>query len=1406
MSPAGQQNTPALLEALDSVRRKAKALGIIRGLGIVVASAVGLLLALVVLDYLLNLPPIPRMILLVGVLVVLGRLFWKWIARPARSHLSINDMAGHLENVFPQFEDRLRSTVDFVRGDLPGSPVMKERTIRQANELAAGVDLDAALVKKPVMSAIGAALAAIAIVAILAFAFKDLTRIALNHLLGGHERWPQRVQIDMLGKVPGKVAAGQTIPIRMRLSKGDKAGMKAIVYYKFDDGVEQQQIMQRNSDGTYSVSIDARAKHNMSVWMKAGDDQTDPQSIVVVPRLAIDRVEARITAPAYAHVQPFTVNLGDAPAVVTLGSTVDLLVSFNKPLSQAPVTLEPVKADVKVPAVQWQHPSSNIVKATFPANETFRFKIHATDTDGFSNTGVEEFEVTVRPDQMPTVMIENPRGPEERTAEAMVRLEALAEDDFDITTMTLMVDRVGDKKHWELPLAGWTPVSAGGERKRFREEYAWELAHDLKDAKLKAGDVLEYYLAVTDNFDLNGKKHEPATSGKLRLTIISQETLTEIVTAQLRQVAANIQQAQNSQKTTKQETTNLRQDTEKKPKLDGADRTALARLAEQQSTLTSRTKQIASQVSDIERKLQENRSTNKELSEISKEVKNTLNQAADNPMKEATDKLNQAQQQAEMQSGKPNDPKNQQQTGQRNQAMQQSEQQQQNASDQLAKALDKMSNLGTFENMIQKVRDALKKQEDLSNQLNKQSRETLGKKPEDLTSEQKKNLENLANEQKKAAENTEKLTQDLEKAGQQQQKSDPAAAQAMKQASQQSKQQQVSQSQQQASQQAQQNQMANAANKQKQAELGLQMMLDTMREAEKRKLEQLARELAKLQDLVVELIRRQAGHNIDNLRIQGTPVAKKLITDDLLAKAERLADQQGAVPTADQLKNFQATTERKTRDYSKNAEDVAKGGAEIAAMLVKAAGFMEHAAVVIKENRLPEAFDPSQVKALASLEDALKKINDALKQTQENLDQANRETIRQAYEKIRDEQKKLNEQTTQIDAAHRPDGSLPRVDQVNLGKLPGQQGQLADRTRKLEEGLSEAGGIVYVWANKDIVDSMNEVKADLAKPTTAKPTQAEQTRIVEQLDSMIKELTLPPRPKSPFKQPPGGGQGQQAGKQPPKQRLPGEAELRLLRDLQQAINKSTKTISDLPNPDKPKLVALGNRQGELRNLLDQLLQKATEGKVKLDKEPDPNDPKSKLPEEATAGQVEDNELDDWLKNGKTGDDQMTDDIKAVGQRMSRSKQRLALNNDPGKTTQLIQEKIVVNIDNLIKMAQQQQAMAQQQQQRPGQQGQRPQQGNQQGQQQADQQQQNQQQQGQQGQNPAGQERLTQADENKAGGGDIREKNAEWGSLTPRERQAVIEGMKDKTIQKYKKITDDYYEAMSKLGTKAPEAK
>jgi hypothetical protein len=256
--------------------------------------------------------------------------------------------------------------------------------------------------------------------------------------------------------------------------------------------------------------------------------------------------------------------------------------------------------------------------------------------------------------------------------------------------------------------------------------------------------------------------------------------------------------------------------------------------------------------------------------------------------------------------------------------------------------------------------------------------------------------------------------------------------------------------------------------------------------------------------------------------------------------------------------------------------------------------------------------------------------------------------------------------------------------------------------------------------------------------------------------------------------------------------MPSEAELRLLKALQQAVNNSTVKIDAEKEKDKNKLLALGGRQGEFRDLLDKMIQKATSGKVKLGPEPDNKD---QLPEEAKKEDVEDQEFEKQLLQDKVSDDQTTNSVKLTGDRMARSRQRLALNNDPGKITQEIQKRIQIDLDNLIKLAQAQQA-----QMKPGQGPPKPgDKSKQLGQPQPGPQQVAK------GQQPHQETGKTAAQESTftQGGApqvdvsqDFKEMVKQWGQLHPRDRDAVVEAASEKVNPKYQKMVEDYFKSLS----------
>jgi hypothetical protein len=203
-----------------------------------------------------------------------------------------------------------------------------------------------------------------------------------------------------------------------------------------------------------------------------------------------------------------------------------------------------------------------------------------------------------------------------------------------------------------------------------------------------------------------------------------------------------------------------------------------------------------------------------------------------------------------------------------------------------------------------------------------------------------------------------------------------------------------------------------------------------------------------------------------------------------------------------------------------------------------------------------------------------------------------------------------------------------------------------------------------------------------------------------------------------------------------------------------------------------------------------MLQEASQGQVKLGPEPDNRD---QLPEEANVEDVDKQELQQDLLGGAPKEDNTEREASLIGDRMARSRQRLALNNDPGKVTQEIQRRIIVDLDSLIQQAQQQQAQTrnQRQQQQQGQQMQqaRGQQGQPQNQGQPGQQQQ-------QGRQAAADSRAPgQAAVREDLSKEIADSREDWGAVAPRLRDAVMEGAGEQPPEDYRRFIEDYYRSV-----------
>ncbi len=169
--------------------------------------------------------------------------------------------------------------------------------------------------------------------------------------------------------------------------------------------------------------------------------------------------------------------------------------------------------------------------------------------------------------------------------------------------------------------------------------------------------------------------------------------------------------------------------------------------------------------------------------------------------------------------------------------------------------------------------------------------------------------------------------------------------------------------------------------------------------------------------------------------------------------------------------------------------------------------------------------------------------------------------------------------------------------------------------------------------------------------------------------------------------------------------------------------------------------------------------------------------------------IDDQDLINKLTNPKQGQppqQKPAQDMQSMLDRMGQSA-KLLDNKDPGNVTQETQRRILVDLDELIAIAQQQQQSS----------------GSSQGPPQPGQQRQSSQAQG--GMGQGGSQAATDAHpetsgDSDAAAGDMRNHDpASWGALPPRDRDAISHGANEEYLSAYRDLIDRYYQALAELG-------
>ena len=736
-----------------------------------------------------------------------------------------------------------------------------------------------------------------------------------------------------------------------------------------------------------------------------------------------------------------------------------------------------------------------------------------------------------------------PEHNEECTPQAIVPIKAIAEDDFGISSLRLVVMRLGDNPQTLASVdlvqngqpaggASWNSMETTGDIRRWQLDYPWDLSKI--EPILKPGDLIEYHLEVTDNFSFEGKTHPPVSSSRFRIAIVSQDQFASIMGDLLAQVRQQVVDVRNSQRAIKEETADLQKQSAGEKKFTLADRAQAEALVATQTTAASQTRSASERLGDLVQRMDENKSTAQDLRSMAADVRDALSDIAEHPMKTAASKIDDA---------KDLTGDNSKTADARSSDLDAAQDQQEDAARKLDEAASRMGEAGGLPKEIEQLQEILAEQSRINRASDDVGLRNLGKTPDQMSDQDRAQQQKNAEDQNSLADKVDKAIDQLSALSKRLEKTDPASSAAMQQAAKSGQDQSVASQMRQSSQAQKQNQQSAAQQAQAQAQVGLQMMIRELEEAQRHKLEELSRQLADMQQQIQSLIRQQAGLNYQNLALRNGDVLAKTdpkIIDDLLEKAQWTRGHEPPVPDLDTQSRLQEQNERNARSVGQAAESL-PDGASLAVGLDRAAQQMSRAISFLRDDsvsdteRLSSAYDPPQIEALAALVKTAADLDEQMRKNNDQLNQQKKDTLRAAYEKILASQKKIDGDTKTLDQAPRtPDGQLSHRDSIRLRQLPGEQGDLADITAKMQGDLEALGGIVYVWANSDIVDAMRDVQTDLVAGKTDAVTQSEQQRIEDQIVAMIESLKVKPK-QSQFARghnSGAGGRGGQGGAPP----------------------------------------------------------------------------------------------------------------------------------------------------------------------------------------------------------------------------------------------------------------------------------
>jgi len=598
---------------IQALHRKVLRLDRLRSISNIIMLSTACTIAAVGVDWLLRWPAAVRSLALVVGMFMLIRLVRRTIQRCWLQAPSVTSTALRVEQVEPEFRGTLASAMEFEsRGAHAGlQTALIERVSHRLQETM----IERHVRRVPAAVAlVGASLVLLGVTTWIGIEPTGAT-IGLRRTLTPwtDDRWIPRVEITSVG-IGSAVARGSQVPLRVTVQRGDVTDLRVqarcIIHQGGRVTSERTVELVRQPDGSFERPIMAEGD-GMTVEFGAGDGTAGPFDLRVVTAPSIASGSLEIKPPAYVMDARPTITASwkgpraQNPGAVLVGSTLRLNLQLDAPALK-PSLGESVQARDRagnpLPNSSIETPSPT----TWSIETTLRDGawIVAEPVDALGVGAIEAFrlDLEVIQDGAPSVSVIEPEADEIVTRMAQVPFQVQARDDVALGTIGWTLERQ-QRSGEPAPR-----VLRTESRDATDAEARIQGSLSVSELDVKSGDTLLVRGTASDRHTTSDVSPTVIASEPRRLRIVDQDVLER----QLRQQTGGIRQVLSRLEGTQRE---IMQESEP------ASRT------QSQSALSERIRQASSSMDDLLRRMRRNAMQDTPLAETLTEGHQSVSQA-----------------------------------------------------------------------------------------------------------------------------------------------------------------------------------------------------------------------------------------------------------------------------------------------------------------------------------------------------------------------------------------------------------------------------------------------------------------------------------------------------------------------------------------------------------------------------------------------------------------------------------------------------------------------------------------------------------------------------------------------------------------------------------------------------------